>query len=110
MLSQESGGFVLAYFQVSISSYNDHSTKIVDLFINNYGKRGYSELTTNCPTIDEYYKSKASITNPTVYYVYISTTTTSHNIGKLNKDAHQHGICYGTLSVQSDLYKYLKVS
>lgn len=108
--SQESGGDVLAYFQISISSYTDHSTKIANLFEKNCGKKGYSELTDDCPTINQYYKRKASITNPTVYYVYISTTTTTSNCTRLSNDADGHRIRYGVLSAQSDLYIHLKAS
>lgn len=107
--SQKDGRVVLAYFQISVSSYNDHSKKIKDLFEENFQKKGYSELTANCRTIDKYYKSKASLTNPTVYYVYISTTTTSKNTGTLGRDARQYSLFYSVLSEQSELYKLLSI-
>ena len=75
LFSRKGGGVNLAYFQVSMSSYSDHSTKIKDLFDNNCGKRGYTELTTKCPTIDKYYKRKVLTNNPAMYYVYLYHAT-----------------------------------
>ena len=47
VFSQGDNGADLVYFQVSLSSYDGHLTKINDLFASNYKTKGYSELTAS---------------------------------------------------------------
>ena len=108
LFSQDGGGTILAYFQVSVSLYSEHTTKIGNLFDSNVNKRGYSELTNDLDTIHKYYKEKVVPPALTVYYVYISTSTTSETRNfKLTKDATEHNISYGVLSQSSELYQCL---
>ena len=109
VFSQGDNAADLVYFQISISSYDGHSTKINDLFVSNYKTKGYSELTAKYPSIHEYYKGKVPREIRNVCYVYISTATTHSNVGKLEEDARKHGIVYAVLSTEASLYKQLKL-
>ena len=95
----------LVYFQVSISSYDGHSTKINDLFASNYKTKGYSELTAKYPSIHEYYKGKAPRDPKCVTFIYQQ----QQPVGKLEEDALKHGIVYAVLSTEASLYKQLKL-
>jgi len=107
---REGGTFDLVYFQVSISSYDDHKKKIYDLFADNHQNNKYPELTDDCKTLHDYYKRKVDRYPQTVYYVYLSTETTSSNLGKrIESDAHCKGISYAVLSTDDCLYKQMQL-
>ena len=86
-------------------NYDVHSTKITDIFVNNYKTKGYSELTVKYPSIHQYYMAKAPKEIRNMCYVYISTC---NNVGKLMEDATKYVLDYGILSTDASLYKQLK--
>ena len=110
LLSPEGGTFSLVYFQVSISSYDDHNMKITDLFVDKHQNSKYPELTKDCKTLHDYYSGKVVRTLQDVYYIYISTETTKSNLGsRIKNDAQCKGISYAVLSTDQPLYKEMKL-
>ena len=89
LLSPDGVMFSLVYFQVSISSYDDHNMKITDLFKDKHQNNKYPELTIDCKTLHNYYSIKVLRTFLEVYYIYISTETTKSNLGsRIQNDAN----------------------
>ena len=108
---QDQGIICLVYFQVSISSYDAHKKKIGDLFADNHNNNKYPELTSDCKSLHDYYKSKAARDYHHVYYVYISTETTISCLGShIEADANRNGVSYAVLSTEDLLYSKIKLS
>ena len=114
ILTDKLDNTMLVLIQISKSSYYHHRSKIADIMANRNGRKGYTELTDDCPSILAFYQSKASdiICNLDPIYLYVSTETLSDGkdslgYAKLKKDASLLKINFGVLSSESPLYKEL---